>query len=193
MDPPDIADSDWRYRVLDWHTLLVEFRADGTWTTRGGRPGNWFGILEGSPQAIGASIVRELGLPTAPAPPSTTPDGPARAPVLRRHRRGLASPRRFPGCRTYPPTCADCPMPALPLGEDAPMTMDHRYFTLTRSGAVFRMDIDDDAETLDTFILRADGWTEDDRLMGYLLQGDIDLEELAPQDTADLIPPAFMP
>jgi hypothetical protein len=71
--------------------------------------------------------------------------------------------------------------------------MDHRYFTLTRGGAVFRMDIDDDAETLDTFILRADGWTEDDRLMGYLYQGDIDLEELDPRDAADLIPPAFMP
>ena len=73
------------------------------------------------------------------------------------------------------------------------MTMHHRYFTVTRGGAVFRMDIDDDAETLDTFILRDDGWTEDDRLMGYLLQGDIDLEELAPQNTADFIPPAFMP
>jgi hypothetical protein len=35
------------------------------------------------------------------------------------------------------------------------MTMDHRYFTLIRSGAVFRMD-DDDAETLDT-VLRGDG------------------------------------
>ena len=84
-------------------------------------------------------------------------------------------------------------MTALILGEDAPMAMEHRYFTLTRSGAVFRKDSDDDAETLDTFILRPGGWTEDDRLMGYLLQGDIDLEELAPQEAADLIPPALMP
>jgi hypothetical protein len=77
-DPADISVSDWRYGVLDADTLLVEFRADGTWTTRGGRPGNWFGILEGSPQAIGASIVRELGLPRRSLHPRPRPtDTPA--------------------------------------------------------------------------------------------------------------------
>ena len=71
------------------------------------------------------------------------------------------------------------------------MTMVHRYFTLVRSGAVFWMDIDDQAETLETFILHAEGWTEDDRLMGYLYKGDIDLEELGPNKVPSHVPARF--
>lgn len=62
------------------------------------------------------------------------------------------------------------------------------YYTLTRSGAVLKMDLDDEAETLDTFRWDWDGgeWVQSNLLMGYLLDGDIDLEPITPDDAERL-------
>lgn len=73
-EEPDPAANDWRYRVLDGASILVEFRADGTLTTRDGHERSWFGIIEGSPESIGGSIVRDLGLPRRPLRPRHRPE-----------------------------------------------------------------------------------------------------------------------
>jgi hypothetical protein len=57
---------------------------------------------------------------------------------------------------------------------------DISYYTLARSGAVFKADMDNEAETLDTFKWDWKGgdWVESDQLMEYLLGGDPDLESI---------------
>lgn len=71
------------------------------------------------------------------------------------------------------------------------MTMNRRYFILRRSEAIFRMDMDDEAQELDTFILSIDGWQQSPRVVGYLIQGDVDLDEITAEEANDLIPEAF--
>lgn len=68
-EEPDPAANDWRYCVLDGDSILVDFRADGSWTTRDGRQASWFGVIEGGPESIGRSIAHHLGLPRRPLHP----------------------------------------------------------------------------------------------------------------------------
>lgn len=60
--------------------------------------------------------------------------------------------------------------------------------------ALFRMDMDDDAQTMATFMWdrQADDWVDDNaRLVGYLVKGDPRLDEITQQQAQDFAPRAF--
>ena len=55
---------------------------------------------------------------------------------------------------------------------------ESKYYRLARSGAIFRADVDEEADTIDFFVWKDGDWQPSMRLLDYMIDQDIDLEDL---------------